>query len=41
MSTDAFIACPDPSCGAKFRILRTEKRTFRHGETTAVPLPKK
>ena len=39
MSTDAFIACPDPSCGAKFRIVRTPKRTFRHSETTAVPLP--
>lgn len=39
MSTDADIACPDPHCGALFRITRTEKRTFYHSETTAVPLP--
>ena len=41
MSTDQFIACPDPSCGARFRITRTGTRTFRHGEVTAVPLPKR
>ena len=40
MSTDAEIACPDPHCGARFRISRTGKSTFRHSETTAVPLPK-
>jgi uncharacterized repeat protein (TIGR04076 family) len=38
MTTDAEIACPDPHCGARFRISRTGKTTFRHGETTAVPL---
>jgi hypothetical protein len=37
--TDAEIACPDPNCGARFRITRTGKSTFRHGEVTAVPLP--
>lgn len=39
MSTDADIACPDPHCGALFRITRTGLRTFRHSEVTAVPLP--
>jgi len=39
MTTDTDIACPDPNCGARFRITRTGVRTFRHGEVTAVPLP--
>lgn len=39
MTTDAEIACPDPHCGARFRITRTGTRTFRHAEVTAVPLP--
>ena len=39
MTTDAEVACPDPHCGARFRIVRTRRRTFRHSETTAVPLP--
>jgi len=38
MSTDAEIACPDPHCGARFKITRTGKSTFRHSETTVVPL---
>jgi uncharacterized repeat protein (TIGR04076 family) len=38
MTTDADIACPDPNCGARFRISRTRKSTFRHSETTVVPL---
>ena len=38
MTTDAYIACPDPNCGARFRITRTGKRTFSHSETTVVPL---
>ncbi|MDO4197647.1 MAG: TIGR04076 family protein [Erysipelotrichaceae bacterium] len=25
MSTDAYIACPDPNCGARFKITRTQK----------------
>ena len=40
MSTDAEIACPDPNCGSRLRIVRTGKRQFSHAETTAVPLPK-
>ncbi|MDP1569645.1 MAG: TIGR04076 family protein [Vicinamibacterales bacterium] len=39
MTTDAEIACPDPHCGARFRITRVGTRTFRHSEVTAVPLP--
>ncbi|WP_172331233.1 TIGR04076 family protein [Mangrovicoccus sp. HB161399] len=40
MSTDAEVACPDPNCATRFRIMRTGRRTFRHSETTAVPLTK-
>jgi uncharacterized repeat protein (TIGR04076 family) len=38
MSTDAEVACPDPHCGARFRITRVRRRTFRHSEVTVVPL---
>jgi uncharacterized repeat protein (TIGR04076 family) len=38
MTTDAEVACPDPNCGARFRITRRRTRTFRHSETTVVPL---
>lgn len=38
MTTDAEVACPDPNCGARFRITRTGRRTFRHREVTRVPL---
>ena len=38
MYTDAEIACPDPNCGARFRITRTGKRVFHHHEVTIVPL---
>lgn len=37
MSTDAEIACPDPHCGGRFRVTRTGKRWFTHGETTGLP----
>ncbi len=40
LTTDAEVACPDPNCGARFRIRRVRRRTFRHSETTAVPLPR-
>jgi uncharacterized repeat protein (TIGR04076 family) len=40
MSTDAEVACPDPHCPTRFRITRLGKRTFRHADTTAVPLPR-
>ena len=38
MTTDTDIACPDPHCGARFRISRTGRRTFRHSEVSRVPL---
>ena len=38
MYTDSEIACPDPNCGARFRITRTGIRRFHHSETTLVPL---
>lgn len=40
MTTDAEIACPDPHCGARFRITRIGRRTFRHDEVTVVPMPR-
>ncbi len=40
MTTDAYIACPDPNCGARFRITRTGRRVFSHAEVTVVPLNK-
>jgi uncharacterized repeat protein (TIGR04076 family) len=36
MTTDDLVACPDPNCGAEFKITRTRKSNFRHSETTAV-----
>ena len=38
MTTDTDIACPDPHCGGVFRITRTGRRTFRHGDVTRVSL---
>ena len=39
MTSDAEVACPDPNCGSRLRIVRAGRRTFRHSETTATPLP--
>ncbi len=38
MTTDAEIACSDPNCGSRLRIVRTGLRCFSHADTTAVPL---
>jgi len=38
MTTDALIKCPDPNCPSLLKITRTGIRTFRHGDTTVVPL---
>lgn len=38
MTTDSDVACPDPNCGAIFRITRVGERTFRHGEVTRTSL---
>ncbi len=39
ITTDADIACPDPNCGAIFRITRLAEREYKHSEVTRVPLP--
>ena len=36
MTTDMEVACPDPHCGARFRITRIGTSTFRHGDVTRV-----
>jgi uncharacterized repeat protein (TIGR04076 family) len=38
LTTDELIACPDPNCGARFKITRTDKSTFHHADVTDVPL---
>lgn len=38
MTTDNEIACPDPHCGARFKITRIRKRIFKHSDVSAVPL---
>jgi uncharacterized repeat protein (TIGR04076 family) len=38
MTTDAEVACPDPNCPSRLRIIRTGLRRFRHSETTVVPM---
>lgn len=38
MNTDAVIACPDPHCGGRFRIIRETRRMHRHSENSALPL---
>jgi uncharacterized repeat protein (TIGR04076 family) len=38
MTTDMEVACPDPHCGARFRITRTGRTTFRHSDVTLVPM---
>ena len=38
MTTDMEVACPDPHCGARFRITRIGTTSFRHGDVTRVPL---
>jgi uncharacterized repeat protein (TIGR04076 family) len=37
MSTDAEVACPDPHCGGRFRIIREGKRWYSHAATTGLP----
>ena len=38
MTTDAEVACPDPHCPSRLRIVRTGVRTFRRQDTSVVPL---
>ena len=37
MTTDAEVACPDPHCGGRLRILREGRRWFSHAATTGLP----
>lgn len=37
MTTDEEIACPDPNCGALFKIKRTGKTSFKRSKVSAVP----
>jgi len=39
MATDHVIACPDPHCGARFRISRIGRQVVRRDDTTVEPLP--
>ncbi len=41
MATDHIIACPDPHCGARFKISRIGSHVYKRSETTVVPLPEK
>ena len=41
MRSDCLVACPDPNCGAQFRITRVGRRTLSHGDCTVVSLPAK
>lgn len=37
MLSDSLIACPDPNCGARFKITRIRKRVQSHAACTVVP----
>lgn len=37
MSTDTEVACADPHCGGRFRIVRVGRRWFSHAATTGLP----
>ncbi len=38
MLSDCLIACPDPNCGARFKISRLAARQFSHAACTVVPI---
>ncbi|MCB9798387.1 TIGR04076 family protein [Candidatus Nomurabacteria bacterium] len=40
MTSDENIACPDPHCGARFKISRTGVREFHRSDCTVVPIEK-
>jgi uncharacterized repeat protein (TIGR04076 family) len=40
METDTRVTCPDPACRLIMRIDRVGRRTLRHDEVSAVPLPR-
>lgn len=40
MLSDSNIACPDPNCGARFKITRTNIQEFSHSDCTVEPIYK-
>ena len=40
MLSDSIIACPDPNCGAKFKITRIGTRELSHAQCTVEPIYK-
>ncbi|MDR1961882.1 MAG: TIGR04076 family protein [Gracilibacteraceae bacterium] len=38
MLSDGEIACPDPNCGARFKISRIGEQEFSHADCTVKPL---
>jgi len=41
LETDGRVVCPDPACQLIMRIDRTGRRTLRHDDVSAVPLPER
>lgn len=39
MLSDSVIACPDPNCGARFKITRIGTRKFSHAACTVEKIP--
>lgn len=40
MLSDSVIACPDPNCGAAFKITRMDTKEFSHSQCTIEPIYK-
>lgn len=40
MLSDSLIACPDPNCGARFKITRIGTKEFSHADCTIEPIHK-
>lgn len=38
MTTDTDVSCPDPNCGAIFRIRRVRERIFKHKDVSVIPM---
>ena len=38
MLSDSIIACPDPNCGAQFKITRIGTQKFSHADCTVEPI---
>lgn len=40
MTSDSEVACPDPNCETRLRIIRTGTRMFKRSDTTGTEMPK-